>query len=80
MKWNWVSVYWVGVWFGLGFLPMEMFWLFRDPKNTLSYQVWHLEGLDFSHLFSVDTWTFGHFFVLAFMVWLTLHFGFGLFR
>lgn len=80
LKWNLWSVYWLAVWFGLGFLGPELYAFFTNPKNTLSYQVWHLEGLDFAHLFSIDTWSFGHYVVFALMIWLTLHFGFGLFR
>jgi hypothetical protein len=80
MKWNYMSVYWIAIWFGALFLGPELFWLWKDPKNTLSYQVWHLEGLDFAHLFSLGTWTFGHYVVFVMMIWLTLHFGFGLFR
>jgi hypothetical protein len=80
LKWNAWSIYWIIVWFGLGFLVPEMYALFTDPKNTLSYQVWHLEGLDFENLFSIHTWTFGHFVVFALMIWLLMHFAFGLFR
>lgn len=80
LHWNWMSFYWIVVWFGVLFLGPELFWLWKNPKNTLSYQVWHLEGLDFQHLFSVNNWSFGHYVVFAMMVWLTLHFAFGLFR
>jgi hypothetical protein len=62
--WNLWSVYWLVVWFGIGFLGPELF-----------AQVWRLSGLGQS-----GGWTFAHFFIAAGMVWLLFHFVFGWFR
>jgi hypothetical protein len=69
--WNWVSVYWL-LWIVVGFLPMELDSLLTGRSwNTLSDQVWRLEG---------DGPTIPRFVVGAFMVWLTGHFCFKLWR
>lgn len=69
--WNLWSLYWL-LWVGPLFLIPEFWALFSGhPENTLSDNVWRLET---SH------WTFGHFFVAAFMLWLTFHFIFRMFR
>jgi hypothetical protein len=74
--WNLWSVYWLVVWFGIGFLGPELFALFTGhDENTLSFQVWRLSGLGQS-----GGWTFAHFFIAAGMVWLLFHFVFGWFR
>lgn len=71
MKWNWASWYWLA-WIVLGFMPLEFWSLFTgQPQFTLSDQVWKLEGTG-------DT--FARYFILAFLVWLTLHMVFRAFR
>jgi hypothetical protein len=62
--WNWWSLYWL-CWLLVGFLVPESYALLTgNSANTLSDQVWHLEG---------QGATFMRFFVAALLVWLTLH-------
>lgn len=68
--WNGWSVYWFAVWFALGFCVPEFYVLARgEPQNTLSDQVWRLEG----NFGPPWTWTFAHFFIAAFFIWLAFH-------
>lgn len=72
-RWNYASLYWL-VWL-LAFLGPELFWAVVNPANTLSWQVWHLEG---------EGWTFYRFLFTAISlglgVFLVGHFGWKLFR
>jgi len=72
--WNWWSVYWL-IWLGVFFMVPEMWALFTNPANTLSDQVWRLTGQGVS-----SQWSFAHFVVLAFCVWLLGHMAFGWWR
>lgn len=64
MKWNGWSIYWL-CWIGPMFLGPELFALFtHHPENTLSYQVWHVEGTGE---------TFARWFVGATLLWLLIH-------
>lgn len=78
MKWNDWSLYWL-LWFG-AFLGPELYALFTNPLNTLSYQVWHVEDINFAHPYDIGSWTFAHYLVFALMVWLSFHFVDGMFR
>ncbi len=81
MQWNGWSWYWIAGWFGLGFLIPELYALATNPKNTLSYQIWHMEGIGLSGLAqNPANWSFGHYMIFAMMVWLFGHFVFGLWR
>lgn len=81
LKWNWWSFYWIIVWFGVLFLGPEIWALKNDPRNTLSYQVWHLEGFGLTGLAQNPLhWSFAHYVVAAGVVWLVGHFVFGLWR
>jgi hypothetical protein len=81
LKWNGWSFYWIVVWFGVLFLGPELYAIFTNPKNTLSYQVWHLEGMGLKGLAQNPlNWSFGHYVVFAGMVWLIGHFVFDLWR
>lgn len=75
MRWNAWSIYWV-VWF-LAFLGPELYALFTHPANTLSWQVWHVEG-------PLNEWNFAHYavsvLVVGLAVFLVGHFVWGLFR
>jgi hypothetical protein len=74
-NWNGWSAYWL-FWLGVGFLVPESIALFTGhPENTLSEQVWHL-----SEQGARGGWTFGHFMVAAFVVWLAFHLILGWFR
>jgi hypothetical protein len=78
MRWNWVSFYWVFVWFGAGFgIPEAWALITGHPENTLSAQVWHLEGLSASNsstFYNPLTWSIPHFLVACGVVWLAFHF------
>lgn len=69
--WNAWSLYWL-LWMAVGFLVPEFWALFTNPANTLSAQVWHLAGVG-----NPGTWSFAHFTIAAFCIWLTGHFLFG---
>ena len=72
--WQW---YWL-CWLLAGFAVPEMIALVTNVRNTLSYTVWGWfgvqEGVPISH------WTFLHFLLMAFMVWLAFHFVLGIWR
>lgn len=73
--WNAWSVYWL-LWLGLGFLGPEMWALLTgNPDNTLSDQVWRLAGVG-----QGGGWSFAHFIVAAFCLWLLGHFVFAWWR
>lgn len=60
MKWYWL------VWIAIGFGVPESIALIRHrTQDTLSAQVWDLEG---------HGWTATRYAVLAFLVWLLIHF------
>lgn len=65
--WSW---YWL-VWLVAGFGVPEGIALATNVRNTLSFQVWDLEG---------SGATFMRFVVAAFCLWLFLHMVFRLFR
>lgn len=72
-QWNVWSIYWL-IWL-LAFLGPELYAVFANPYNTLSWQVWHLEGTGWSF------WRFFFTFVsLGLGVFLTGHFGWRLFK
>lgn len=69
--WNGWSIYWV-IWLLVGFgVPEGIALASGRPKNTLSYQVWHLEGTGA---------TFARYMVFAFLLWLLIHMVFEAFR
>ena len=83
--WNWASWYWLtlcGAWF-VGFCAVEFPALLTGhPENTLSAQIWRLEG--FIPGQSVWQWTAVHFLIggaiLVLLVWLIGHFVLGVWR
>jgi len=79
MKFNLMTVYWLIIWFGLGFgIPEGIALATGHPENTLSDQVWHIEGLgngESSSLFANPiSWNLGHWVIFCGMVWLFGHF------
>ena len=70
MSWNLWSLYWL-CWLLVGFFVPEMIALISgNPQNTLSDQVWHLEG---------NGATFFRFVVASLFAWLFLHMTFRIF-
>lgn len=79
---TWFSWYWL-LWL-LAFLVPELYWLAVNPINTLSENVWSVEGLNLAQPFDLPMWTATHW-AIAVLVWLlfgwlSLHFPFGLLR
>jgi len=71
MKYNWMSWYWL-FWLVVGFgLPEGIALGTGNPQNTLSYQVWHIEGTGM---------TFARYWIAAFLGWLFIHMVFNTFR
>lgn len=70
------TAYWAFWLFG-GFLGPELYAVFTNPKNTLSWQVWRLEG-------PLNRWGFDHYavsvLVVGLAVFLVGHFVWGIFR
>lgn len=70
MRWNAWSLYWL-LWLVVGFGLPEFYSIFAGSvRNTLSYQVWHLEGTGE---------TFWRYVIGAFLVWLFCHMVFEIF-
>jgi len=62
--WNLWSAYW-GLWLFGGFgIPEAIALASGHPENTLSYQVWHLEGTGA---------TFYRYVVFSLLTWLLIH-------
>jgi hypothetical protein len=70
MKWNSWSLYWL-LWLLIGFLIPELYAIISGHvENTLSFQVWHLEG---------NGATFFRWVTAATFLWLFLHMTFRIF-
>jgi len=64
VNWNWWSVYW-GAWIVIGFgVPETIALMSKRPQNTLSDQVWRLEG---------SGATFSRYMVFSLLLWLLIH-------
>lgn len=79
---TWFSLYWLG-WI-IAFLAPELYWVFTNSANTLSEEVWSIEGLNMAQPFDFPMWTSTHWAVAVtvwlLFLWLSLHFPFGLLR
>ena len=79
---TWFSLYWLG-WI-VAFLVPELYWLAVNSANTLSEEVWSIEGLNKAQPFDLAMWSDTHWAVAVIVwllfLWLTLHIPFGLFR
>jgi hypothetical protein len=77
---TWFSLYWLG-WL-LAFLIPELYWIFNGAVNTLSDQVWSIEGLNRTQPFDIAMWSGTHWAVALVVwllfLWLSLHLPFGL--
>lgn len=78
------TTYWTA-WFSVmagTFLVPELYALFTNPANTLSANVWRMEG--FVPGQSIAGWSFAHFaftgVLILLFAWLIGHFGWGLWR
>lgn len=78
--WGW---YWI-VWFAAGFGLPEAYGLVFNTQDTLSWQWWGLEQIDFKHPLDFAQWTPGHWIIgvllLAFVTWLGGHLVFGIWK
>jgi hypothetical protein len=72
--WSW---YWAA-WIVVGFAIPETIALIANPDNTLSDQVWRWFGVQQGA--SIWHWSVLHIALLGFMVWLTIHFAWGIWR
>jgi hypothetical protein len=76
--WGW---YWL-TWMFVGFLAPELYAVFTNSYNTLSWQFWGLEKINFAHPFDFADWNWLHYtmgsLVLIFVVWLGGHIIFGI--
>ena len=70
-------LYWL-LWLIVGFVVPETYALITNARNTLSWTVWDWFGVRAG--VPISHWTFLHFLLLAFMVWLAFHFVFGIWR
>lgn len=77
--WGW---FWL-IWANIG-SAVELYWVFTNTANTLSRQIWGLEGIDFAHPLEFSEWTWVHWTIAvclwAFFAWLSVHFPFGWLR
>jgi hypothetical protein len=77
--WAWYWLAWI-----LAFLGPELYWLWRNPANTLSEETWAFENLDKAQPFDFAMWTDVHWAVALVVwllfAWLCLHLPFGLLR
>lgn len=78
--WGW---YWIA-WAVLGFGIPETYGLLRNAQDTLSWQWWGIERIDFGHPFDFAGWTPAHWAIavvfFAFVVWLAGHIVLGIWR
>jgi hypothetical protein len=78
-----IGWYWV-IWFFGGFGVMELWGLIFNTQDTLSWQFWGLEQIDFRHPFDFAEWTPVHWVfgivLLTFCLWLAAHLIFGIWR
>ena len=72
-EFNLYSLLWL-LWL-VAFLVLEIYALVTNAYNTLSENVWRLTGVG-----QPGGWSFAHFMVAAFCLWLACHFVFGWFR
>jgi hypothetical protein len=78
--WGW---YWL-IWFVGGFGIAEAFGLLFNARDTLSWQFWGLERINFGHPFDFADWTWLHYLLasilLVGLVWLGGHIILGIWR
>jgi hypothetical protein len=76
--WGW---YWL-IWAVIGFGVPEAYGLARNVQDTLSWQFWGMEHIDFRHPFDFAEWTPAHWVIAcvfnAFVIWLDGHIAWGI--
>lgn len=76
---SWYWALWVAA-----FLIPELWWVWRDPRGTLSDTVWSLERLNMRQPLDFRMWTATHWTVALVVwllfLWLSVHLPFGLLR
>lgn len=77
--WGW---FWLG--WALTALGVEAYWLAANAVNTLSEEVWGVEGIDLAHPLNFAEWTPLHWTLALslwlFFGWLSVHLAFGWLR
>jgi hypothetical protein len=75
--------YWI-IWFFGGFGIYEGWGLLFNAQDTLSWQFWGLEQIDFADPMNFALWTPAHWAIAAvitvFVIWLGAHLVFGIWR
>lgn len=65
-------------------VAVELYWVLVNTANTLSRQIWAVEGIDFSHPLDFAEWQPLHWTVAVtlwlFFAWLSVHFPFAYLR
>lgn len=80
---RWTDYYWLGWLIAVfaGFLPVELWALFSgNHVNTLSDTMWRWTDNDLSHPWNIGHYTWPHWLLIIFMVWLTVHLCWGYLR
>lgn len=76
------SLFWI-FWLAQ-FLGVELYWVFSNPFNTLSENVWRFEGLNLQQPWDFPMWSATHWLaalvVWLLFLWLSFHMPFGLLR
>lgn len=83
--WSWYWLWWAVLSLLGGFLVPECWALFaKHPENTLSAQIWKLQGVQPGEPFDITKWSAGHFLIggllILLFLWLIFHFVFGMFH
>lgn len=77
--WGWFWLAWI-----FSALAVEAYWLVANTANTLSTQIWAVEGIDIQHPLYFSEWSPLHWAIAAtlwaFFAWLSVHFPFGYLR
>jgi hypothetical protein len=77
--WGWFWLVWL-----FSALGVETYWLIANTANTLSRQIWAVEGIDLVHPLEFAEWSPLHwaiaFILWGLFAWLSVHFPFGYLR
>jgi hypothetical protein len=77
------GLYWI-IWFFAGFGIPEAYGLIANTQDTLSWQFWGLEDVNFASPWDFSDWTWLHFLIggmlAAGLVWLLFHLAVGIWR